>query len=1173
MEDGPLYEGQGESDVMDPRTRPHFAKIGSQTAKLSPAHHMSSKTPHPRHRRAARTVKSPIKDPLYRQIFEALAGKLDPDIFEPCATDILRDDWPTLAPVPGGSDGGRDGVTSDDGPFLVCTTSDDVSRNLRKSLDQHTQSGAKSRAVIVATSALVTAPQRASLERHATDRGYVLRNVYERTWFSNRLYENSRWRKELLGIAGVAPVLSAVPVGWRSGPAVLVGRDAEIARLRDERGDVVVVGQPGSGKTAVLQTLIPSGGLFVVNPDIGQIADACRELKPTAVIVDDAAILSSLTTEFLARLRHLRTGMHADFRIVAGTWPAEAKAVMEALGADETASIQIERLSRDQVVQLLGQLGITGPSQLVRWLVDQADGLAGMATALAQAVLSGKGEKVFTGEALAERTYSTLDRLLPKTARYVLGVLALGGDAGMAPSDAARLLGMSVPDYFDCVARLADGGILRETVHQYNQTHAVFPRLLRWVLVRDMFFKGPPPVSYESAIAMVPSASEATKVLIGAQSRGAYVPDLRERVLAADRKEVWTMYASMGRSETIYALENDENALENIVQPALRHAPDRILPRLLEAAVQDGRELSPHPEHPLRQIETWSEAIDPFEGDFISRRNSLLLAVESWGLRGDGARASVALQALSYALAPAVNGSESDPGGGHTLTITRGLLGVSALKRLGGFWPRALKLILAPPRVSWKPVFRLIQNWIYPSVYVQETEESEKARAGIVEKMLVDLAGATREHPGLQHRLKEIADRRSVVVDVVLSQEYEELFPRFPPKAEDLTAACATSAKKFADRHVAGDPNIFASRLVMLEIEARLADQSGPYVAHQACALIAAQVSDPLAWFRALRAAGAAPNCAERFLRHAAEKVSDETTRELAECLTDRAHSDAAIAIVLVDSRWPQDLVAHALAAAGNSSDVLKHLSMVGRLPVDHLKRLLESDDEGIRAAVIEGHWIHIERGSVAPALRDAWRSAVLRAGGRGHVLVEILQGDHSLAEDWIASRIDASTDAYIEFEDTNTMENVAAVLPNDARQRLLARMTSDAKVNSSVVDALIGDDIVAYRGLLLREEMKIHHLRLLEGEPNSRWLGRAKATLEAGHAPEDIAQASFGGVFHWTGSEYEFWQSWKKSFEDLNPGADEVCRPILAEGARLAGERAEEAKRRERREETYGRY
>ena len=78
-----------------------------------------------------------IRDPFYRDIIEALNGKLDPELFEQCATDLLRDIYPGLVPIRGGSDAGMDGAIGDTEGVafpLVATTQENVIGNFTKSL-------------------------------------------------------------------------------------------------------------------------------------------------------------------------------------------------------------------------------------------------------------------------------------------------------------------------------------------------------------------------------------------------------------------------------------------------------------------------------------------------------------------------------------------------------------------------------------------------------------------------------------------------------------------------------------------------------------------------------------------------------------------------------------------------------------------------------------------------------------------------------------------------------------------------------------------------------------------------------------------------------------------------------------------------------------------------------
>lgn len=53
------------------------------------------------------------KDQYYEDIVNKLENlKLDGNLFENCITDIFKALYPTISPIPGGSDGGLDGGVS-----------------------------------------------------------------------------------------------------------------------------------------------------------------------------------------------------------------------------------------------------------------------------------------------------------------------------------------------------------------------------------------------------------------------------------------------------------------------------------------------------------------------------------------------------------------------------------------------------------------------------------------------------------------------------------------------------------------------------------------------------------------------------------------------------------------------------------------------------------------------------------------------------------------------------------------------------------------------------------------------------------------------------------------------------------------------------------------------------
>ena len=79
-----------------------------------------------------------ILDPHHGAILTALADRLDPHVFETCAVDLLRRDFPGLVAVTGGGDDGFDGAVADEAsaePYpLIVTTSQQLVPNFEKEL-------------------------------------------------------------------------------------------------------------------------------------------------------------------------------------------------------------------------------------------------------------------------------------------------------------------------------------------------------------------------------------------------------------------------------------------------------------------------------------------------------------------------------------------------------------------------------------------------------------------------------------------------------------------------------------------------------------------------------------------------------------------------------------------------------------------------------------------------------------------------------------------------------------------------------------------------------------------------------------------------------------------------------------------------------------------------------
>ena len=402
-----------------------------------------------------------VGDPFYRAIVERLSGDLDPNLFEACAVDVLQKEFPTLVPIRGGDDAGMDGAVGDGlgEPYpLVSTTSPRVIRNLTGNLKSYLSKEGVRRRVVVATTQPLGGQKRRNLHNRARDMGFELIQIYDQAAIASRLYRSPRWYKELLGLTGAPSALSAIPPTERPLLSLeIVGREEELAWLRESDGDCLLVGSSGSGKTYLLRTLVLEGwGLFLVDDDLTEVANAIRSLEPRVVIVDDAHFAPAR----VVRLRQLRKVIDGDFSIVATSWMGEEGPVAKALNLPGSRILELALLSRDQIVNVIEGSGVRGPTWLVKELVDQAEGRPGLAVTLSQLCLQGDVRDVALGEHIMNHTVTTFERSVGPETTQMLAAFALGGDTGMPQSVVSSELGIPIGKLNAAVTRLAVGGVI-----------------------------------------------------------------------------------------------------------------------------------------------------------------------------------------------------------------------------------------------------------------------------------------------------------------------------------------------------------------------------------------------------------------------------------------------------------------------------------------------------------------------------------------------------------------------------------------------------------------------------------------------------------------------------------------------------------------------------------------
>ena len=135
-----------------------------------------------------------------------------------------------------------DGAVADakDPPFpLVCTTSDEVIRNLKKNLRSYVKSGGIRREALLVTSRPLTPERIRNIYKATSSLGFALRQIYTQEAIADRLYRSPRWCVDLLNLTGDPP---ALPASHRPViPQPLIGRSDDISWLENSPGDLLLM--------------------------------------------------------------------------------------------------------------------------------------------------------------------------------------------------------------------------------------------------------------------------------------------------------------------------------------------------------------------------------------------------------------------------------------------------------------------------------------------------------------------------------------------------------------------------------------------------------------------------------------------------------------------------------------------------------------------------------------------------------------------------------------------------------------------------------------------------------------------------------------------------------------------------------------------------------------------
>lgn len=1145
-----------------------------------------------------------MKDPLYRAIVDALAEVRDGDLFEECVCDLLRDRYPRLVPIPGGQDAGMDGAI-DDGEGeaypLVCTTAQDVIRNLTTSLDRYIEEGGSRRRVVLTTSRKLTPTRRRNLRDRAREKGFVLAQVYERRAIAALLYRNPKWRKELLDLAGHPSALTVLPPNLNR-PFVeleLRGRDGDAEWLRSTSGDRVLVGAPGFGKSCLLYRLnLDEFGLFLSTDDEERFADAVREHRPEIVIVDDA----HADPERLSRLRAARREIGADFDLVATTWPGSRDEVVDALGVSSQQVHRLDWLPRKDILKIYEEMGVRGSEEALAFLADQARNRPGLAVTLGQIWLDGVWEDLFSGESLRKHVLPTLKRLVGEEEEEVLAAFSLGGSSGMPVRETGAALELTKAETRKRLNHLSAAGVLEEAGDSYL---AVQPDALRSALIASVFFSGATNLDLEDFVDLVPAGALAHE-LVATLYRYARSPGTEPRKLAVSLQDAliragaswtreiyaWAQYARWSREAAVWVVEHYPGDPRHIAKDLLVSIPEIVLPPLMQAAAGDERDLGPHPEHPLRVVKDWLLDV-PKAHDSIERRHQILKVVRHWLLEEDG-DPDVAFRVACLAISPEVEGSGRMSADRTGYVFDVGILGASDLQRMEAVWEEALSLMEQTRIRSWKRLQSVLYSWLRPASREEArnwgpTQRFEAQK--LAPRMLADLVPLVSEHVAWRAGLQRLAAEVDHELPVETPEVFNLLHPpreldveRFLEAQEEEEPRLVELAEDWKDR----PPEEVIEELVEYEnYAADIPRRPYPSNSFRLVQILAQQVENPEAWAIAAQAKGAPGLWFELFLG-AVDNVAalEEVARSALR--SEDYRTVTARAILTSDLSLDADLLKGAIEAAAEWPQIVETAVGRGEISIEVMRLLLRHENALLALAVAIGEWFAKPKGTVREEIAEDWENVIVQSTqvvknlgqiSLGFLLEEILKQRSDLAHRWL--RDAAQSERAAMHIGSDVWVSALASLDTSQRSDLIERLRPMSALSANSRE-LVGGSPDLFRQLLEKKPEVPFRLQPLQPPDPDRaetfiarpeWIALVRAALDSGIEPGEIASATLGGAHTYWGTGLEYWQQWADAFDALAEVIpdDLRFREIVEIGRRSVEVRIEEARAKQREIDRHG--
>ena len=945
---------------------------------------------------------------------------------------------------------------------------------------------------------------------------------------------------------------------------------------------------------------------FIVGKDIGEIADGIREKNPAILLLDGAYSDKSFVDEILHLRRH--SEIDGDFSFVVTCWNGDREEFISILEMPENNIFDLDRLTQDEMVDVIANAGITDNTWLINEIVRQAAGLPGLAITLAEWALRGEGEKIRTAEALSAAIIQFYKQIIEGPVQDILACFALGGKSGMHKDAVSGQLDISGPELREALESLETGGIVAEA--QDRRDHVkVRPDALRHALIRDVFLSGPSSLAQsdlKSLIDMSPDPKATAMELIGAKARGgklevgfleSYItqlednlwedyqqamasctPTLREAFgvsrpdwLAQQKlHRIWEALAGQGYDEASWVIENFSGETSLLARPLLHHVPHKAIPKMLDEAIGDERAPHLHSDHPLSPLLAWVKSGRPWSGEAVQNRGNILRGARRW--IENGGDPATGYKAMLFAMIPYYEGTVPKPGSGNGIIIQQAYLAEFELEKLQLFWKEIIACAEAIEVPDLQDFLVTIDDWANPFQRQSPPAGARELMTSFAIEMALDIKKAAAKHFGILFKLQRLMERTYPDLEIFQDDVIDALYPGTPtttdPEKQQTIWNKATD--KVVDDWIRREPQEVIDQLesLELEIDQRWSRQT-PYL----CKRLAEKTEMPLMWFDNMVSTALPPDAVMPFMWEAIQRNVDGWELALANGFATERLRSGAIQYILTCENVPNDLIEAALSIAGQYTSIMESLVRSNRLSRELVIKLFKNSDKTLVGKIAIAEWHRDKRRSIPEDIRQLWEQAVIKHCKGDYWLLEIFKVEAELALSWFKHRL-ADDSYHPAYEFRSDLDKVFAEWSLEARRNLLDVVPCDY-LYTEILVKIIGDNVALYEQLI-NETTCTDSVQLapLHRPIDSTWVSFANLAYAHGHAPEQIVTNTFmtsGIVASWVGKRSDGWKKWRNQFGEIRTHEDEVIREIAAVGYRRSAQQYQEELDKEHDKDVHG--